>query len=243
MGRGKIAIRKIENSTNRQVTFCKRRNGLVKKGRELSILCDAEVGLIVFSCTGKLSEFSSTSMKTIIGRFDKATEGHHQLTDPTIEVKLWQREAANLRQQLLHLQECHRQLMGEELSCLNIDQLKHLEYQLQMGLNNVRARKVSWTWFIVKANQSSYNLLQQQKEELHEKIDLIRKENAELMKKVVEAKSAEEETATMNPSHAIDTGYDNLDPNCLQQSQPQPQHSEPPADQAMIMGYNLKLMI
>jgi len=60
MGRGKIAIQRIENPTHRQVTFCKRRNGLVKKTRELSILCDAEIGVIVFSCTGKLYDYSTT---------------------------------------------------------------------------------------------------------------------------------------------------------------------------------------
>ncbi|GKV26625.1 hypothetical protein SLEP1_g35890 [Rubroshorea leprosula] len=60
MGRGKIEIRRIDNSTNRQVTFSKRRNGLLKKARELSILCDAEVGLIVFSSTRKLYEYAST---------------------------------------------------------------------------------------------------------------------------------------------------------------------------------------
>lgn len=60
MGRGKIAIRRIDNSTSRQVTFSKRRNGLLKKARELSILCDAEVGLIVFSSTGKLYDYAST---------------------------------------------------------------------------------------------------------------------------------------------------------------------------------------
>ncbi|QHO20403.1 Putative ABC1 protein [Arachis hypogaea] len=36
MGRGKIAIRRIDNSTSRQVTFSKRRNGLLKKAKELS---------------------------------------------------------------------------------------------------------------------------------------------------------------------------------------------------------------
>lgn len=60
MGRGKIAIKRIDNSTNRQVTFSKRRNGLMKKAKELAILCDAEVGLIIFSSTGRLYEFSSS---------------------------------------------------------------------------------------------------------------------------------------------------------------------------------------
>lgn len=60
MGRGKIAIKRIDNSTSRQVTFSKRRNGLLKKAKELAILCDAEVGVIIFSSTGRLYEFSSS---------------------------------------------------------------------------------------------------------------------------------------------------------------------------------------
>ena len=60
MGRGKIVIRRIDNSTSRQVTFSKRRNGLLKKAKELAILCDAEVGVMIFSSTGKLYDFSST---------------------------------------------------------------------------------------------------------------------------------------------------------------------------------------
>ncbi|KAI9097963.1 hypothetical protein K1719_025734 [Acacia pycnantha] len=60
MGRGKIVIRRIDNSSSRQVTFSKRRNGLLKKAKELAILCDAEVGVIIFSSTGKLYDFAST---------------------------------------------------------------------------------------------------------------------------------------------------------------------------------------
>ncbi|CAK9152662.1 unnamed protein product [Ilex paraguariensis] len=59
LGRGKIEIKRIENTTNRQVTFCKRRNGLLKKAYELSVLCDAEVALIVFSTRGRLYEYSN----------------------------------------------------------------------------------------------------------------------------------------------------------------------------------------
>lgn len=60
MGRGKIEIKKIENLNNRQVTFSKRRNGLIKKAKELSVLCDAEVAVLIYSATGKLYQFSST---------------------------------------------------------------------------------------------------------------------------------------------------------------------------------------
>lgn len=60
MAREKIKIKKIDNITARQVTFSKRRRGLIKKADELSVLCDAEVALIIFSATGKLFEFSSS---------------------------------------------------------------------------------------------------------------------------------------------------------------------------------------
>jgi hypothetical protein len=61
MVRGKTEMKRIENATSRQVTFSKRRNGLLKKAFELSVLCDAEVALIIFSPRGKLYEFSSSS--------------------------------------------------------------------------------------------------------------------------------------------------------------------------------------
>ncbi|KAG5535222.1 hypothetical protein RHGRI_023114 [Rhododendron griersonianum] len=66
MGRGRVELKRIENKINRQVTFAKRRNGLLKKAYELSVLCDAEVALIIFSNRGKLYEFCSTS-KQLLG--------------------------------------------------------------------------------------------------------------------------------------------------------------------------------
>jgi MADS-box transcription factor, plant len=59
MGRGKVELKRIENKINRQVTFAKRRNGMLKKAYELSVLCDAEVALIIFSSRGRLYEFCS----------------------------------------------------------------------------------------------------------------------------------------------------------------------------------------
>jgi len=56
-----VELKRIENKINRQVTFAKRRNGLLKKAYELSVLCDAEVALIIFSTRGKLYEFCSTN--------------------------------------------------------------------------------------------------------------------------------------------------------------------------------------
>lgn len=65
MVRGKTEMKRIENDTSRQVTFSKRRNGLLKKAFELSVLCDAEVALNIFSPRGRLSEFSNARYVTI----------------------------------------------------------------------------------------------------------------------------------------------------------------------------------
>ncbi|KAK4563808.1 hypothetical protein RGQ29_006070 [Quercus rubra] len=68
MTRRKIQIKNIDNTTARLVTFSKRRKGHFKKAFELSTLCDAEIGLMVFSATGKLFEYASSSMQQVIER-------------------------------------------------------------------------------------------------------------------------------------------------------------------------------
>ena len=59
MARGKVQMRRIENPAHRQVTFCKRRMGLLKKAKELSVLCDADIGVIVVSPHGKIYDLAT----------------------------------------------------------------------------------------------------------------------------------------------------------------------------------------
>ena len=59
MGRNKLLVKRIESPTTRQVIYSKRKDGIVKKANELSILCDTDVGLIMFSPTGRLTSFAS----------------------------------------------------------------------------------------------------------------------------------------------------------------------------------------
>ncbi|KAK9287465.1 hypothetical protein L1049_015886 [Liquidambar formosana] len=238
MGRGKIVIRRIDNSTSRQVTFSKRRSGLLKKAKELSILCDAEVGVIIFSSTAKLYEYSSTSMKSVIERYSKVKEEHHQLLNPTSEVKFWQREAATLRQQLQYLQESHRQLMGEELSGLSVKDLQNLENQLEMSLKGVRMKKDQILTDEIQELNNKGNLIHQENIELHKKVNLIRQENIELKKKAYVPRSVNEVSRNSNIPYGTSNGFDLHAPIHLQLSQPEPQNNETPA-KAMKLGLQL----
>ncbi|CDP01412.1 unnamed protein product [Coffea canephora] len=60
MGRVKLPISRIVNNTNRQVTFSKRRNGILKKAYELAVLCDIDIALFMVSPSGRISYFSGT---------------------------------------------------------------------------------------------------------------------------------------------------------------------------------------
>ncbi|PON49736.1 MADS-box transcription factor [Parasponia andersonii] len=143
MAREKIKIKKIDNVTARQVTFSKRRRGLVKKAQELSILCDAEIALIIFSATGKLFEFSSSSMKDLLARCE-AQHNNHEKSDqlPSLELQLenntnhmrLSKEVANKSLQL-------RQMMGVDLRGIKLDELLHLEKKLEAGLTRVLETK------------------------------------------------------------------------------------------------------
>ncbi|CAA0807431.1 Agamous-like MADS-box protein AGL62 [Striga hermonthica] len=68
-GRQRIAIEKIANETNRQVTFSKRRAGLFKKASELGTLCGAESAIVVFSPSEKAHSFGNPSVDAITDRF------------------------------------------------------------------------------------------------------------------------------------------------------------------------------
>lgn len=72
MGRKKIKIEKISDERNRQVTFTKRKNGLMKKAMELSVLCDCEIALIIFNSNAKLFQYSSIPMGALLGKYSQA---------------------------------------------------------------------------------------------------------------------------------------------------------------------------
>nr|AGB51138.1 Shatterproof [Brassica juncea] len=142
IGRGKIEIKRIENTTNRQVTFCKRRNGLLKKAYELSVLCDAEVALVIFSTRGRLYEYANNSVRGTIERYKKACSD--AVNPPSVteaNTQYYQQESSKLRRQIRDIQNLNRHILGESLGSLNLKELKNLEGRLEKGIGRVRSKK------------------------------------------------------------------------------------------------------
>ncbi|KAF5478359.1 hypothetical protein F2P56_004924 [Juglans regia] len=169
MVRGKTQMKRIENAASRQVTFSKRRNGLLKKAFELSVLCDAEVALIVFSPRGKLYEFSSASISKTIERYQKRTKDQGISSKAQENLQHLKEDSSSLTKKIELLETSKRRLLGDSLELCSIDELQQVENQLERSLSKVRARK----------NQ----LFREQIEKLREEERRQLQENAKLREK------------------------------------------------------------
>ncbi|KAK8593592.1 hypothetical protein V6N13_042839 [Hibiscus sabdariffa] len=175
MGRGKIEIKKIENLNSRQVTFSKRRNGLLKKARELSILCDAEVGVIIFSSTGKVYQWSSTSMEDTLLRYNRG-KAVDESADEQKPEKTQPIDVNTLKDEYLKLRAAYMRLNGKELEGLSFKELQQLEHQLNEGILSVKEHKEQLLLEQVKRSR-----LQEQKALLEN--ESLRKQVEELQQK------------------------------------------------------------
>ncbi|XP_008296257.1 myocyte-specific enhancer factor 2A-like [Stegastes partitus] len=92
MGRKKIQITRIVDERNRQVTFMKRKFGLMKKAYELSVLCDCEIALIIFNGSNKLFQYASTDMDKVLLKYTEYNEPHESRTNSDIVEALNKKE-------------------------------------------------------------------------------------------------------------------------------------------------------
>ncbi|KAG2665903.1 hypothetical protein I3843_15G026500 [Carya illinoinensis] len=151
MGRGKIEIKRIENSSNRQVTYSKRRNGIIKKAKEISVLCDAKVSLVIIGSSGKMHDYCSPSTPLVDLLDDYHKQSGKRLWDAkhenlSNEIDRIKKENDNLQIELRHLK-------GEDISSMNdAKELMLLEEALENGLSSIRERKMDF-WKMAKKNE------------------------------------------------------------------------------------------
>ncbi|KAH9755675.1 MADS-box domain-containing protein [Citrus sinensis] len=171
MGRVKVQIKRIENTTNRQVTFSKRRNGLVKKAYELSVLCDVDVALIMFSPSGRVSLFSGNkSMEEILARYvnlpehergrlrnqeflqralgklrSEANQTYQATSNPTTNtdshLEEVQQEIVKCKSQIQNMEKRLRIFEEDPSEMTTLYEIKHREQILEETLKQVRIRK------------------------------------------------------------------------------------------------------
>ncbi|KAK6158796.1 hypothetical protein DH2020_006110 [Rehmannia glutinosa] len=125
MGRGKIEIKRIENSSNRQVTYSKRRNGIMKKAKEISVLFDM------------LDQYHKLSGKRL-------WDAKHEHLDN--EINRIKKENDSMQIELRHLK-------GEDISTLNYKELMVLEEALETGVSTLKAKQMEFVRMMRKHNE------------------------------------------------------------------------------------------
>ncbi|GLJ48456.1 hypothetical protein SUGI_1022820 [Cryptomeria japonica] len=116
------------------VEFFGRRKGLIKKAKEVSVLCDADVGLITFSATGRLFEYSTSSMKMILKKYSETFTGILNIEADIEDLGRIKEEMQNNHRTLRHMD-------GEDLQELTMQELQEMEQKLEVGLHRIRSTK------------------------------------------------------------------------------------------------------
>ncbi|KAI3990465.1 hypothetical protein MKX01_023245 [Papaver californicum] len=171
MARGKVQLKRIENPVHRQVTFCKRRSGLLKKAKELSVLCDADVGIIIFSSHGKLYELATNgsvyahslmskiltylhlnnselvfppyrTMEEVIDRYAETSRGAQIAAGVQKHSLESGGDISLMKQEIQLLQKGLRYMFGGGAGIMGLNELDALEKHLEIWICNIRTTKM-----------------------------------------------------------------------------------------------------
>ncbi|KAL6842075.1 hypothetical protein ACP4OV_028054 [Aristida adscensionis] len=172
-GRGRVEVRRIENSVSRQVTFSKRRRGLAKKAHELAVLCDVDLALLVFSDKGCLYHYAAhASMEQVLDRYERyllSEAGDVVIEEQTELQGNMCYDHIKLRSRIEALQKSQRNLMGEQLESLTQREVQQLEHQISSALRKIRSRKDHILLNSIGELQKKERLLMEQNSSLEKK--------------------------------------------------------------------------
>ncbi|TQE01422.1 hypothetical protein C1H46_013003 [Malus baccata] len=175
MARGKVQMKRIENMVHRQVTFCKRRAGLLKKAKELSVLCDAEIGVFIFSSHGKLFELATKgSMQGLIERYMKMNSTGAPQTEQTMETQTLdaKKEINWMKQEIEILQKGLRYMFDGGAGTMTLDELQVLEKHLETWIYHVRSAKMDILFQEIQLLRNSEGILAAANKYLQDKIEV-----------------------------------------------------------------------
>ncbi|CAL5372375.1 unnamed protein product [Camellia sinensis] len=148
MGRVKLKIKRLESTSNRQVTYSKRRNGILKKAKELSILCDIDLILLMFSPTGKPTLFRGerSNIEEVIAKFAQLTP--QERTKRKLESLEALKKTFKKLDHDVNIQDFLGSRSLNQLSCWsnpdkidNIEHLRQMEDSLRESLNRIQIQK------------------------------------------------------------------------------------------------------
>ncbi|GLJ13154.1 hypothetical protein SUGI_0206480 [Cryptomeria japonica] len=189
MVRGKVHLKKIENPVNRRVTFSKRKRGMLKKAEELSVLCEAEVGLMIFSPTGRLFEFASPRMNRTIEKYQKylsSTGGNIELSDHVEALHL---ELENLQKGMTQSEKTYKHMIGEDLELLNFKELQCLEKKIKLSVRKIHSRKEKMLLEHIRSLKVKEKSLTVENANLVNKEKSLTVENANLAKRIEKSRT------------------------------------------------------
>ncbi|KAJ7956411.1 Agamous-like MADS-box protein [Quillaja saponaria] len=168
MGRVKLKIKRLESTSNRQVTYSKRRNGILKKAKELSILCDIDIILLMFSPTGRptLLQGERSNIEDVIAKFAQlspqerakrklesleALKKTFKKLDHDVKIQDFLGSSTQTVEELSHQVRVLQAELTEVHKCLshwsnpekidNVDHLRQMEDSLRQSIDLVRLQK------------------------------------------------------------------------------------------------------
>ncbi|XP_020419737.1 agamous-like MADS-box protein AGL62 [Prunus persica] len=150
-GRQKIEMKRIEDQDDRLVTFSKRRSGVYKKASELATLCGAEVGVVVFSPSGKPFSYANSSIDSIANRFLNGHRHHHQHHDydhdqnhDNIDDNIMNLDAIDRSRHTIV--EAYRQVRIDEMNKKHNELVSELEVERERGKALQQRMKAKGWW-------------------------------------------------------------------------------------------------
>uniref|UniRef100_A0A8I6Y319 Uncharacterized protein n=1 Tax=Hordeum vulgare subsp. vulgare TaxID=112509 RepID=A0A8I6Y319_HORVV len=159
-----METKRVEEASRRQASYSRRRSGIMNNARELAVVCDAQVAIVMLSATGKHHHFCSdgADIKGVLDRYQQATG-----------TSLWTEQYEEMQRTLSHLKAVNRNLrteirqrMGEDLDALGFGELRGLEQSVDAALEVVRQRK----YHVIRRQTENYKRKVKRSQEVYKNL-------------------------------------------------------------------------